>query len=410
MADLGRALISKIILEDDLVSTVQAGVRADWFEDPEHAKTYKWITEYFNRYGEVPTLRVLRTQFPNYKLIKVPEPYEYYTDKFRQLRERAVIVDSITAAHDALDDDDPKKAQAILSSGLLQLGREVGHLNDQNLISKLRTRYDEYQEAREHAGEMTGIPTGFFTLDLSSGGYHPQQFVLFGGAPKQCKSFMLMKSAIAAHDQGYRVLFISFEMSVKEQRVRHDGMRCGLNAEHLMHGTLNDLEMQKIKRGFRVLQNMEPFMISADISATTTVSGLAAKISQHDPDIIFIDGVYLMESETTHEQGTTQAYTAVSRALKRLAQRTNIPVVGTVQSLLGKMKDGAVTMGSLGWTSAWAQDADVILGVEKVTGTPNLRVRVVGGRNISNCEMTIACDWEESRFNEVAFDEDDYED
>lgn len=410
MADLGRALISKVLLDDDLASAVDAGVRPDWFEEPEHQKAYKWITEYFSRYSVVPTPRALRTEFPNYKIIKVPEPYAYYTDKFRDLHERAIIFDAIAGAHDALDEDDPKKAQSILSSGLLRIGKEVGHLKDENLVSKLRTRYEAYEEARQHAGEITGTATGFYTLDVSSGGYHPQQFVLFGGAPKQCKSFMLMKSAIAAHDAGCRVLFISFEMSVKEQRVRHDGMRCGLNSEHLMHGTLNDLEMQKIKRGFRVLQNTEPFIISADISATTTVSGLAAKIDQHDPDIVFVDGVYLMESENGAEQGTTQAYTAVSRALKRLAQRSGIPVVGTVQSLLGKMKDGAVTMGSLGWTSAWAQDADVIMGVEKISGTPNLRVRVVGGRSISNCEMSIACDWEETRFEEVAFDEDDEDD
>jgi replicative DNA helicase len=410
MADLGRALISKILLEDDLASAVESGVRHDWFEEPEHAKAYKWLTEYFSRYSVVPTPRALRTQFPNYKIIKVPEPYAYYTDKFRELHERAIIFDAISGAHDALEEDDPKKAQKFLSEGLLRIGKEVGHLSDENLTSKLRTRYDDYEESRKHAGEITGIATGFYTLDLSSGGYHPQQFILFGGAPKQCKSYMLMKSAIAAHDQGKRVLFISFEMSVKEQRVRHDGIRCGLNSEHLMHGTLEDWEMTKLKRGFRVLQNTEPFMISADISATTTASGLAAKIDQHDPDIVFVDGVYLMESETGVETGTTQAYTSVSRALKRLAQRTEIPVVGTVQSLLGKMKDGNVTMSSLGWTSAWAQDADVILGVEKVTGTPNLRVRVVGGRSISDCEMSIACDWEESRFEEVAFDEDDEDD
>jgi hypothetical protein len=222
-------------------------------------------------------------------------------------------------------------------------------------------------------------------------------------------SWMLMKTALAAHDAGNKVLFITFEMSSLEQRVRHDAMRCGLNANHLMHGTLDDLHMQKIKRGFRVLKNLEPFIISADISATTTVTGLAGKIDQHRPDIVFIDGVYLMESDTG-EPGSAQSYTAISRGLKRLAQRTKIPVVGTIQALTGKMgKDGAVTMHSLGWTSAWGQDADLIMGAERISGTPTIRLRVVGGRAVAVCEMSIACDWEESTFDEVDLNDDDDE-
>ena len=73
-------------------------------------------------------------------------------------------------------------------------------------------------------------------------------------------------------------------------------------------------------------------------------------------------------------------------------------------------KDGAVTLHSLGWTSAWSQDADLILGAEREPGAPIIRLRVVAGRQVSPTEITVAVNWEESRFEEVELGEsEDYE-
>lgn len=155
---------------------------------------------------------------------------------------------------------------------------------------------------------------------------------------------------------------------------------------------------------------MSPFIVSGDISATTTVSGLSAKIEEHEPDIVFVDGVYLMENEIGAQPGSPQAYTAISRGLKRLAQRIDKPLVATTQALVGKMdKQGSVTINSLGWTSAWAQDADLILGVERISDSPLLRLRVVAGRNVPPAEINVGCNWEESLFQEVEIEEYDPE-
>ena len=290
------------------------------------------------------------TEFPTYRLVSVPEPYDYYVDHFREQRRRAILVDGIIGANAALEDGDPHTAQSHMSKSLYQLGKETTALVDENAIGKMRSRLDRYDEARKSAGQLTGVATGFPTLDFITGGFHEQQFVLFGGAPKQCKSFALMRSVIAAHDQGRKVLFVSFEMSQFEQLARYDGVTCGVNATKIIHGSLDDDDMLRLKRGMRSRKNLEPFIISADISATTTVSGLSAKIDQHQPDIIFVDGVYLMESETNAEPQSPQAFTSISRGLKRLAQRTKRPLIGTTQALTSKMgRDRAVTMHSLGW-------------------------------------------------------------
>lgn len=414
MADVARALICKIVDDNDLTTAMRSGIRAEWFEDPDHRAVYKWMLEYYQRYSEVPTEVALKTEFPNFKMVDADEPYEYYTDQFREIRRRAILVDSIIDANEEIEKhEDTKAAQGLLSQALQDLGQETGVLSDVNVVNheNIKDRYTRYEKRRDSAGELVGIPTGFSTFDEITGGYTSQQFILFGGDKKAGKSFMLMKSAIAAQAYGHKVLFLSFEMSEEEQTSRYDAMTTGINASHLLRGRLEDKSMQQLKKGMSLRKNMEDFIISSDISAMTTISALSAKIEEHRPDVVYVDGVYLLDNEVGADPFSTQAFTAVSRGLKRLTQRIDIPLVGTTQALTSKLgKGGEVTMGSLGWTSAWGQDADLIYGVEKVAGANLLTVRIAGGRNVPTAEVSVSCNWDESCFEEVEISGEDDDD
>ena len=405
MADIGRALISKVVDYNDITTAMRAGIRASWFEDPDQRAIWKWMTEYYQRYSEVPTAVALKADFPNFKLSSAEEPYQYYIDKFRDMHTRAILMDTLIDAHEQIEKhEDTKAAQERLSKGLVRLGQEDSVLTDVNVVDaqQIEERFERYRERNRTAGELTGVPTGFPTFDLITGGYHPEQFILFGGAQKQGKSFMLMLSAIAAQQHGCKVLFLSFEMSEHEQMCRYDGMTCGVNSAHLLRSGYDNATL---KKKMMLRKNLPEFIISSDVSAMTTVSALSAKIEEHQPDAVYVDGVYLMDNEVGAEPFSTQAYTSISRSLKRLTQRINVPLVGTTQALSSKMKNQEVTMHSLGWTSAWAQDADLIYGVEKVEKANMMIVRVAGGRNVPTAEVSISCNWEESCFQEVDTDE-----
>lgn len=403
MADLGRALISVIVRDGELVNATEAGVRTSWFENEDHAKVFSWIVDYTGRYGEVPTTRALKREFPTYNVLKLTEPYDYYVDGFRRQYQRAIITDGIIDANDAIERNDHELAQAHFSRALMKLGVETARLTDENVAERPPERFRKYLERRKKAGLLTGIGTGFRTLDAITGGYQKQQFVVIGGEPKQGKSFLMLRSAVGAQDMGKKALFLSFEMSGEEQLCRYDAMRCGVNANSLVMGKIGHEEIKKLKFGLKEVEKLHPLIISTDISASTTVSGLAGKIEQHRPEIVFVDGMYLMDSETGASKDSTQHFMSISRGLKRLAQRTNIPIVGTTQALSSKMSHGRVTMHSLGWTSAWSQDADLILGVEKVDveGSNMVRLRVVAGRNVSSQEINVSTNWEESIIEEM---------
>jgi replicative DNA helicase len=408
--DVGRALLTQIIDEDDLNSVLNVGVRADWFEDKDQRKIYLWIKEYFDRYGETPTDEVLSHQFPTFRLSSNPPPYDYCVDRFVEQRTRVILMDAIIEANQALDLDNQKDAQSAFSKALLRVGTEVTPIDDSNAIKTLRDRFEFYREHCKNAGKLRGVTTGFSTLDTITGGFQPEQFILFGGFAKQCKSWVLMTSAFRAHGQGKTALFVTFEMSVFEQLCRFDALAAGINANSLLYGRMKNDDWRKLKKGMSLVRGLRPFIITADLSRTMTLSGLAGKIEQHQPDIVYVDGCYLMDNEVGAEPFSTQAYTSISRGLKRLAQRKKIPIVCTTQALTGKARDGRVTMHSLGWTSAWSQDADLIMGVEKPEKTRIIDLRVVGARNVAPRDISVSCNFEESIFEECDTDEEDDDD
>jgi len=115
MADLGRALISKIIVSGDLETAITAGIEASWFEDSDLRRIFKWILEYNRRYKQSPTADALKREYPTFRRLKVPDSYQYYVDQFKRQRKRAVAVDALIDANEALDSDDPVRAIDILA-------------------------------------------------------------------------------------------------------------------------------------------------------------------------------------------------------------------------------------------------------------------------------------------------------
>ena len=154
--------------------------------------------------------------------------------------------------------------------------------------------------------------------------------------------------------------------------------------------------------------------MSEDISSLTTVSAIAGKVQQHKPDLLVVDGVYLMDDEQGEPKGSPQALTNITRSLKRLAQRFDIPIVGTTQVLswkIGNRKSRQITAESIGYTSSFAQDSDLVVGVESDPDIENQAIlRVVLARTAPKGEVRINWDWNTMDFSEVEDDTNDNND
>lgn len=401
-------LISKVIHDHDLTVPVRAGLKPDHLVG-EWVGVWEWLLDFNRKHGAVPSERVFAQEYGDIQLYDSrdcgAETYTRLLDEVFNAYRKRCLLDALQPAIQHLNADDIDNAFSTLTSGIQKAAVEAARLRDVDIIQNWEERLSRYEAMRNTPNALRGIPTGFTGLDRITQGMRPQQFIVFAGEPKRGKSLFALILANSAHVHGKRPLFVSFEMSIEEQEARYDALIAKVPYGRILSGDLNNAEMQRIKKALSLRKNMQPFVFTEDASSLTTISALASKVQEFQPDVLFVDGVYLMDDEEGEPKGSPQALTNITRALKRLAQRFDIPVVATTQVLSWKLnnkKTRAVTADAIGYTSSFAQDADLILGVERNPDIDDQAIiRVVIARSSPTGEVHVKWDWQTMEFEEV---------
>lgn len=407
-----RKLLSKVILDRDILSLIDAKVQPEFFQNTQYGQLFSWLLEYFQRYGCTPTVKVIRSNHPWFEdqIITAPEPMAWYIDQLTAAREYAILHDAGAEFGIHMKHGETDKARSIMEAALGQLAQELSPLRDANLTDPeyLRQWAADYRELAKMDGALRGLPTGFPVMDQATGGLRPEQLIVLVGPPKAGKSTGLLLMHKAVHDIGRIPLFIGFEMSNEEQRTRYAAIRANVDFHRLDRGILRPEEEQRFFRTLREMEGTPDMWLSADPSSTSTVAGIVAKIEQYKPAVVFVDGVYMMIDQQTGEMGTPLALTHITRGLKGVAQRYKIPIVISTQVLEWKMsKKKGITTQSIGYASSFAQDADVVFGLESTDDEDVKKLKVVAARNMKNRIVMLQWSWDTGIFEEM--DEPDYE-
>lgn len=396
-------LLSRAVIERDISPILQAGVKNDWWANPEARDLWRFLNNHWSQYGEVPTSTSVKDEFPSFPLLKVEDSLDYLLDRFIAYRRYVHVEDMLQGAADILSRvHDHDRAIEYVEAALTQIHNEgVPGVTDLFLSRNPVDRYREYLDDAAKAGSLLGLPTGFLKIDEATAGLQPGQLVTTIAPPKTGKSQVLLQTAINIHEEGHNVLFQTFEMTNAECRDRHDAMRSKVSFNRMRRRILTQPEETLYQEMLQHMEDIDAELTLSDSITGITVSALAAKIEQHRPDVVFVDGVYLMHDEQTGESNTPQALTNITRGLKRLAQRLQIPVVISTQTLLWKMRGGKVTADSIGYSSSFFQDSDVIFGLEEVEEDPELRLlKVVASRNCGPEEALLTWRWETGCFHD----------
>ena len=398
-ADNEHRLVSKVIRDREITPALQRGITDAWFLDDENKRVWAFVRKHYAEYSEVPTAVTVKDHYPNYKVLDVQDNIEYLLDTMVEFRRRMLTRQGLENAVEQLQENDHESALLAMEATITKVNEQgVLGTHEIDLTKNTEERYKEYQSLQN--AEFLGIPTGFAKIDEATAGLQGGQLVTIIAPPKTGKSQIALKMAINIHRQGKIPMFQSFEMNNHEQQQRHDAMRANISHGRLRRGKLLPKEEARYIDILNEMEKEHSFHL-VDAVNGITVSALAAKIEQAKPDIVFVDGVYLMLDEITGEMNTPQAITNVTRALKRLAQKIDKPIIITTQTLLWKMRAGKVTADSIGYSSSFFQDSDVILGLEPIEEDEELRnLKVVASRNCGPTETALTWRWETGCFHD----------
>lgn len=402
MANVEQKILSKIVAERSLTEIGEANVRPDFFQDPKAKQVFTDILKHRAQFGEVPTLSAVRADHPDYKFIKVEDGWPYLIEEIRKSHKMAVFSQGIGIVAEAYDQGDPESVSQVMYETLRRVAHDIPVGRDTNLTETGDERYERYMALKDLDGGLRGIPTGFDSIDRVTQGLQNGQLITFVGPPKAGKSTLMLLASMAAHNYGVKPLFIGFEMTNHEQEERYDAIRAKISHSRLRNGSLKKEEEERLRKSLNQMSAMPDFWLSTDTMSATTLSGVQAKIETLEPDVIFIDGVYMMEDELGEPKMSPQALTNITRGMKRMAQNLDLPIAISTQALESRIdKKHGLTSRSIGYTSSFAQDSDAVFGVEPTEEPDVQKLKLLLARQAAAMEVFVRWDWKTGTFEEI---------
>ena len=218
------------------------------------------------------------------------------------------------------------------------------------------------EQAAKQPASLTGIPSGFRTIDTLLGGWQRSDLVLIAARPSMGKTSFGLGCLIGAAQAGYRVAYVSLEMSRVQLAIRLVGMQAPLNVHELRCGHVNPEGWGRIASVGRVVSNWVGWI---DDTAMLTVEQLRAKVRRlkvkNKLDLLIVD--YMQLIQPPNAESRQQAMADISRNLKLLAKELDIPILALAQlsRACEQREEKRPLLSDLRDSGALEQDADIVL-------------------------------------------------
>ena len=179
----------------------------------------------------------------------------------------------------------------------------------------------------------TGIPFGFDYLNKVSGGAQGGDFIVISARPGVGKTYIMLHMALTAYDYGKNVLWVGTEMSDIQYASRITAMLSKQNPNSVRFGGLSShAGMELVKASLDVVSEKTNKFMLLNASINNTIPKVMSSIRTLKPDIVFIDGAYLLKDPTLNKANRFEQVSTGAESFKAAARDLNIPVVATYQT------------------------------------------------------------------------------
>lgn len=361
-------LIAGICTTQEMPQALTSGVD-DLFVS--HRDVWKELKNYYFKHRAMPPVSEVNKKFPGLDLEEVTLPVGYLIDELRESftqRELVKIAKQLG--------DDVTNGSALLALDKLQqragsLAKNAHTARDID-VSDFMAQREHIEVVRERAAAMggtVGIPTGLKSIDTSyftgmAGGH----LITVIGWPGRGKTWMMGYLAIQAWQRGFKPMIVSLEMSPEVMRDRlYTMMGSGMfSMEEFSRGEINLDTFDEWSGDY--FANKTPFIVVSNEGVDeVTPSHVQAKVDQHRPDLVIIDYHQLM-SDNAKSKNPVESARNISKQLKSMAIRNNIPVVDVVSATMDNVSDqnGPPMLSQVAWSKQIEYDADHAMAIHRM--------------------------------------------
>jgi len=382
----GKSLLARLVnVEPDQIGIVlQRGLDESYFVG-EEVGAFRYILQHFRRYGQVPSSAVVQMESGlDIGDFTPQDPLRFWLDELVQTR---VLNDLISGGQELQEKvrrrDIPGAIDCILGTYRSAI-RQLDPDSRVSLPSMVEPVVAEHALAQQRllTGQLPGIPFGMPYIDQMTGGAQAGDSIVLVARPEKGKTYLMLWWALSAFLAGYKVLFITMEMSRVQIARRALSLATGVSARNLRMGTVSVWGLDRLRDEMqRISAGREEDFIILEGRLNRTMDDVGANIRDIRPNIVFKDGAYLVKaSKTRRQQAWHEIASDNAEESKAMALDMGIPIVDSHQI---RRKGSKLGLEGIGRSDAIGQIASVVMGLGLEEDDEDSSYDMVDRRNLA---------------------------
>lgn len=243
--------------------------------------------------------------------------------------------------------------------------REKIVLDDFRGIDETIVNLYHHMDSVKHK-ELTGITTGFKTLDRITGGLQAGGMYIVAARPSVGKSAFMGKMIFNCAKQGFSVGVISLEMTDNQITARIASLATEIEYWRIYRNRLIDEE--QTEKFYKITAKVSELPIMISDKTGVNIADIKAKIARirrkSKIDILYIDYLQLLDTDDKERNyNREQQVSKISRGIKLLAKDYNMPIVILAQlnRVSEQIADKKPKLHNLRESGSLEQDADGVI-------------------------------------------------
>ncbi|MFI0395459.1 replicative DNA helicase [Paracoccus jiaweipingae] len=395
-----QQLLGALLTNNEVFDRISQILKAEHFYDPVHARIFDICIERIrkNALASPVTIKAFMEDDeglkelggPTYLVRLAGAAISAYAarDYAQMIREFALRRDLITLGRDISAraatvkvEDNAEEQIKLAEQTLYKLGEQgVAERGFQSFLKAVNKAVDVANAAYLRDGDLSGISTGLIDLDRKMGGLNDSDLIILAGRPSMGKTSLATNIAFnvaKAFKQGEKpdgtlgalsggvVGFFSLEMSAEQLAARILAEAAEVSSHRIRSGDMTEDEFRRFLEAAHALQNCPLYIDDTPALPINQLAARARKLKRtHGLDVLIIDYLQLLRPATAKDSRVNEV-SEITQGLKAIAKELNIPVIALSQlsRQVESREDKRPQLSDLRESGSIEQDADIVMFV-----------------------------------------------
>lgn len=379
-----KSVLGAMLLDKNAIIKVAEFLMPDHFYNPRHKDICECAFELFDE-GMPVDIVTLADKLKNKKKLKKIGGRAYLTElvegvptaahveEYGQIVKSSCIrrrLISTAAKIDELAYKEDMEIDAILDEseqGLFAISQDSLRENFAHVRDLLKNAYERAESIDQDRDKLTGIPTGFKSLDTVLGGLQDSDMITLAARPSVGKTALALD--IARHAsvvEKAKVAFFSLEMSDEQLMDRLLGMQARVPFWDLRMGKLKDEGFERLADAMGQLAEADLYIDDTPGQSVMEVRAKARRLQlERGVDLVVVDYMQLMHSRNLENR--VQEVSEISLAMKNMARELSVPVLvlSQLSRAVENRSDRIPQLSDLRESGSIEQDSDIVVFIHR---------------------------------------------